>query len=62
VEDPALRERLREILDVFRHHTEHEWQLGPDGIWTPRIPHTGDKNTDAQTTLMARTVRHTRKR
>jgi polyphosphate kinase len=62
VEDPTLRDRLREILEIFRHHTEHSWQLHSDGSWKPRIPQSGDKNTDAQTTLMARSVRHTRKR
>jgi polyphosphate kinase len=61
IEDRALRERLREILDTFRHHTEHSWQLGSDGNWTPRIPHDADKNNDPQTTLMARTIRQTRK-
>jgi polyphosphate kinase len=62
VETPSLRERLREILDIMRTHTEHSWQLHPDGAWRPRTPHNGDPAGDAQAALMARTLQKLPKR
>jgi polyphosphate kinase len=52
VEIPSLRERLREILEIMRVHTEHSWQLGADGAWRPRTPDNGRPAGDAQTALM----------
>jgi polyphosphate kinase len=62
VENRELRERLREILDVMRHHTDHSWQLGSDGNWRRRVPQNGDKASDAQVHLMAQALKEARKR
>jgi polyphosphate kinase len=62
VETPSLRERLREILEIMRTHTEHSWQLHPDGAWRPRTPHNGEPVGDAQAALMARTTQKLPKR
>jgi len=53
VETPALRERLREILEIMRTHTRHSWQLNADGGWRPRSSDNGDGAVDAQHALMA---------
>jgi len=53
VETPALRERLREILEIMRTHTRHSWQLNADGTWRPRSSDNGDGAVDAQHALMA---------
>jgi polyphosphate kinase len=34
VEDPALRERLDEILRVTLDDDELAWELGPEGTWS----------------------------
>jgi len=62
VEAPALRERLREILDIMRVDVEHSWQLGPDGVWRPRIPHNGQQSAEGQVTMMQRVLKQTRER
>jgi len=62
VEVPALRERLREILDVMRVDAEHSWQLGPDGVWRPRTPRNGEKPAHVQATLMRRVMKQSRER
>jgi polyphosphate kinase len=62
VETPSLRDRLREILDIMRTHTEHSWQLHPDGAWRLRTPHNGEPVGDAQAALMARTMQKLPKR
>ena len=33
VDDPALRERLRDILDVMLRDDRRAWELGNDGVW-----------------------------
>ncbi|HVF32432.1 MAG TPA: RNA degradosome polyphosphate kinase [Acidimicrobiales bacterium] len=35
VEEPALRSRLQEILDVNLKDTTLAWELGADGVWQP---------------------------
>jgi polyphosphate kinase len=62
VEVPALRERLREILDVMRVDVEHSWQLGPDGVWRPRTPKNGQKTAHVQATMMQRVLKQSRER
>jgi polyphosphate kinase len=44
VEDPALQERLREILDVNQADDELAWELGSDGSWT-KVPRRQGVNT-----------------
>jgi len=60
VEDPALRPRLSEILDVMRSARLHAWELGPDGKWRPRKPAEGETAGDAQVMLMARALKQTK--
>jgi polyphosphate kinase len=36
IEDPTLRERLREILDTMLSDRGHAWELEPDGRWIRR--------------------------
>jgi polyphosphate kinase len=62
VEDPALRQRLREILDVMRASRLHAWELGPDGVWQPMTPTSGQTPTEAQVTLMARALKQVNRR
>jgi polyphosphate kinase len=62
IETPSLRERLREILEVMRVHTEHSWQLGADGVWHPRVADNGAHAGDAQSALMALAMKKTAKR
>ncbi|HEX4054331.1 MAG TPA: polyphosphate kinase 1 [Tepidisphaeraceae bacterium] len=54
VEDPALRDRLREILDVMRAARLHAWELGSEGTWRPLTPSDGEPAVEAQTALMDR--------
>ncbi len=42
VEDPALGERLSEILDVMCAARQHAWELGPEGTWRPLAPAEGE--------------------
>jgi polyphosphate kinase len=62
VEDPELRNRLREILDVMRSSMLHAWELGAEGSWGPRKAAEGEVATDAQVTLMARAVKQVKRR
>jgi len=62
VEAPALREQLREILDIMRVDVEHSWQLHPDGVWRPRIPHNGEQSAEGQVTMMRRVLKQNRDR
>jgi polyphosphate kinase len=63
IEDPDLRERLREILEVMRADRGHAWELHPDGVWR-RIPMGDDPSAinDTQLTLMSKTLRQAKKR
>jgi len=43
VEDPALVEELKEILDIMLTDNRHAWELRADGVFTQRTPgETGD--------------------
>jgi polyphosphate kinase len=59
VEDPACRDRLREVLTVMRQSTIHAWDLQPDGTWRQR---NGDPPIDAQVALMARALKEAKQR
>ena len=41
VEDPGLRERLKNILDTMLADRGHAWELEPDGKWLRRQPTDG---------------------
>ena len=61
VEDPALRERLREILDVMLADKGHAWELEPDGTWTRRSTPDNRPASDTHELLMARFLRTAKK-
>jgi polyphosphate kinase len=56
IEDTALRDRLREILDVMRNDHSHAWELQPDGSWRRRSPNGSPFNGDTQEELMSRAL------
>ena len=61
VEDPALRERLREILDVMLTDKGHAWELEADGMWTRRSTSDNRPASDTHELLMARFLRTAKK-
>ncbi len=61
VEDPALRERLREILDIMLTDKGHAWELEPDGNWTRRATPDNRPASDTHELLMARFLRTAKK-
>ena len=54
VKDPALAQRLGEILAIMRRDDRRAWTLGPDGEWS-RVERTieGEPTTDSFEALMA---------
>jgi polyphosphate kinase len=61
VEDPTLRERLREILDIMLADKGHAWELEPDGSWTRRSTPDNRPASDTHELLMARFMRTAKK-
>ena len=61
VDDPALRERLREILDIMLADKGHAWELEPDGTWTRRSTPDNRPASDTHELLMARFSRTAKK-
>ncbi|WP_369685631.1 polyphosphate kinase 1 [Salinibaculum rarum] len=52
VEDPALRDQLRFVLDVMLADNRRVWEMGSDGSYTQRRPDTGEQTIDTQAVLM----------
>lgn len=61
VEDPTLREHLKEILDLGLADHGHAWTLQPDGAWTRRVTPDGRPASGMQELLMARFARRAKK-
>ena len=61
VDDPALKERLREILDIMLADKGHSWELEPDGAWTRRSTPDNRPASDTHELLMARFSRTAKK-
>ena len=57
VESPALRDRLREILDAMLAEHRHAWQLDPDGTWHRRVTAHDAPASDVQEFFMTRATR-----
>ncbi len=57
VDDPVLRERLREILDVMLRDDRRAWELGADGVWR-RVEAIAEEQAGIDTfeTLMGRAL------
>ncbi|HUF34051.1 MAG TPA: RNA degradosome polyphosphate kinase [Acidimicrobiales bacterium] len=53
IEDPGLRERLQEVLDINLGDDERSWTLGPDGSWE-RVPSTTGTNAHVVLKELAR--------
>jgi polyphosphate kinase len=57
IEDPALRGKLRDILDIMLADHAHAWELQSDGQWT-RLPAPADRAvTDTQVIMMSRALK-----
>jgi polyphosphate kinase len=61
IEDPSLRDRLREILDTMLADRGHAWELNADGAWTRRATENGRPASDTQELMMARAARAAKK-
>jgi polyphosphate kinase len=61
VEDPSLRDRLKEILDTMLADRGHAWELEPDGNWPRRTNPDGRPVSDTQDLLMSRFLRTAKK-
>jgi polyphosphate kinase len=61
IEDPTLRERLREILDTMLADRGHAWELEPDGRWIRRSTPDNRPASDTHDLLMARFLRTAKK-
>jgi len=61
MEDPLLRDRLKEILDTMLSDRGHAWELEPDGRWTRRSTPDNRPASDTHDLLMARFLRVAKK-
>ncbi|MEP0774802.1 MAG: polyphosphate kinase 1 [Acidobacteriota bacterium] len=55
IADPALREELRQILDVYDQDNASAWDLQPDGTYRRRRPQPGEPARPAQEVFIAMT-------
>ncbi len=61
VEEPALREQLKEILDLGLADHGYAWTLQSEGNWTRRVTPDGRPASGTQELLMARFARRAKK-
>ena len=61
VEDPALKERLREVLDIMLADRGHSWELAADGAWARRSTPDNRPASDTHELLMAKFLRTAKK-
>jgi polyphosphate kinase len=61
IEDPGLRDRLKEILETMLTDRGHAWELEPDGRWLRRSNPDGRPAPDTHDLLMARFLRTAKK-
>jgi len=52
VEDPAIREQLRCVLDLMFADNRRVWEMGTDGSYTQRRPAEDESTIDTQAVLM----------
>jgi polyphosphate kinase len=57
IRDAALREWLREIIDIMLDDNSSAWRLGPGGSWSRVRPGHAEPRRDSQEQLMARAQR-----
>ena len=53
VENPALRQRLWDILQIMLNDQRQTWDLHPDGSYTQRTPADASREVAVQQTLMS---------
>jgi polyphosphate kinase len=61
IEDPSLRERLKDILETMLNDHGHSWELQSDGRWLRRINPDNRPASDTHDLLMSRFLRNARK-
>jgi polyphosphate kinase len=61
IEEPSLREKLKEILDTMLNDRGHAWELESDGRWVRRSTPDNRPASDTHELLMARFLRAARK-
>jgi polyphosphate kinase len=61
IEDPSLRERLKEILETMLNDHGHSWELQSDGRWLRRANPDDRPASDTHDLLMSRFLRTARK-
>jgi polyphosphate kinase len=61
IEDPSLRDRLKDILDTMLNDRGHAWELESDGRWIRRSTADNRPASDTHDLLMARFLRTARK-
>ncbi len=52
IENPVLRQRVREILDIMLADNRQAWDLAADGTWTQRHPAPGEPERGSHARLM----------
>jgi polyphosphate kinase len=62
VEDPAARQRLKELLEILLADNRQAWDLAPDGAWTQRRPADGEPDRGTHARLMELTRQRARLR
>jgi len=61
VEDAALQEEIRAILDVQLADNVKSWELTSDGTWVRRRPAAGEERRDSQVMLSERALERSRR-
>ncbi len=61
IEDPAARERVKDVLETTLADHGHAWELQADGKWKRRTPPTDSGASDTQDVMMSRTLRMAKK-
>jgi polyphosphate kinase len=56
VEDPALIQELKEIMQILLADNRQAWELQPDGTYIQRQPQPGETERHAQNLLMAKAL------
>ncbi len=56
IEEPALCEKLREVLQIMLEDNREAWDLGADGVWRQRRPQPGEEERGTQVRLMKHSV------
>jgi polyphosphate kinase len=52
IEEPALRQRLKEILEIMLADNRQAWDLAADGTWTQRRTGPGEADRGTHQRLM----------